>query len=70
VIALWLGHEPVDTTAIYLHADLRATRRAGRLRGLARRMISGAYATEQRRRYKAYFLWAIAAKPIAGASWV
>jgi integrase len=22
VIALWLGHERVDTTAIYLHADL------------------------------------------------
>ena len=23
VIALWLGHESVETTQIYLHADLR-----------------------------------------------
>ena len=23
VIALWLGHESVETTSVYLHADLR-----------------------------------------------
>jgi integrase/recombinase XerD len=23
VIALWLGHESVETTQVYLHADLR-----------------------------------------------
>jgi site-specific recombinase XerD len=28
VIALWLGHEKVDTTQIYLHADLEIKRRA------------------------------------------
>src|SRR5262249_27368952 len=28
VIALWLGHERVDTTQIYLHADLRIKERA------------------------------------------
>jgi len=28
VIALWLGHEQVDTTAIYLHADLSLKERA------------------------------------------
>lgn len=28
VIALWLGHEQVDTTAIYLHADLSIKERA------------------------------------------
>ncbi len=28
VIALWLGHEQVDTTAIYLHADLTIKERA------------------------------------------
>jgi len=28
VIALWLGHEQVDTTAIYLHADLALKERA------------------------------------------
>lgn len=28
VIALWLGHEQVDTTAIYLHADLSIKQRA------------------------------------------
>jgi len=28
VIALWLGHEQVDTTAIYLHADLAIKERA------------------------------------------
>jgi integrase/recombinase XerD len=30
VIALWLGHEQVDTTAIYLHADLTIKERATR----------------------------------------
>ena len=28
VIALWLGHESVETTAVYLHADLRLKERA------------------------------------------
>jgi integrase/recombinase XerD len=28
VIALWLGHEQVDTTQIYLHADLALKERA------------------------------------------
>jgi integrase/recombinase XerD len=28
VIALWLGHEQTDTTAIYLHADLSIKQRA------------------------------------------
>jgi site-specific recombinase XerD len=28
VIALWLGHEQVDTTSIYLHADLTIKQRA------------------------------------------
>jgi integrase len=28
VIALWLGHEHVDTTQIYLHADLATKERA------------------------------------------
>ena len=28
VIALWLGHERVDTTSIYLHADLALKERA------------------------------------------
>ena len=28
VIALWLGHETVDTTQIYLHADLAIKERA------------------------------------------
>jgi site-specific recombinase XerD len=28
VIALWLGHEQVETTQIYLHADLRIKERA------------------------------------------
>ena len=28
VIALWLGHEQVQTTAIYLHADLTIKERA------------------------------------------
>jgi integrase/recombinase XerD len=28
VIALWLGHEKVDTTQIYLHADLAIKERA------------------------------------------
>ena len=28
VIALWLGHEKVDTTQIYLHADLALKERA------------------------------------------
>jgi integrase/recombinase XerD len=28
VIALWLGHERVDTTQIYLHADLALKERA------------------------------------------
>jgi integrase len=28
VIALWLGHEHVDTTQIYLHADLAIKERA------------------------------------------
>ncbi|MFN2496100.1 MAG: tyrosine-type recombinase/integrase [Pseudonocardiaceae bacterium] len=28
VIALWLGHESIDTTQIYLHADLKIKERA------------------------------------------
>ena len=28
VIALWLGHESVETTQIYLHADLRIKEKA------------------------------------------
>jgi integrase len=28
VIALWLGHESVETTQIYLHADMRLKRKA------------------------------------------
>jgi len=28
VIALWLGHEQVETTQIYLHADMRLKERA------------------------------------------
>ncbi len=28
VIALWLGHESVDTTQMYLHADMRIKERA------------------------------------------
>ena len=28
VIALWLGHESIDTTQIYLHADLAIKERA------------------------------------------
>ena len=28
VIALWLGHESVETTQIYLHADMRLKERA------------------------------------------
>ena len=28
VIALWLGHESVETTQIYLHADLRLKEQA------------------------------------------
>ena len=28
VIALWLGHEQVETTQVYLHADLRIKERA------------------------------------------
>ena len=36
VIALWLGHESIDTTQIYLHADLRLKEQA-----LARTTSSG-----------------------------
>jgi integrase/recombinase XerD len=28
VIALWLGHESIETTQIYLHADLQLKERA------------------------------------------
>jgi len=28
VIALWLGHESIDTTQIYLHADLATKQKA------------------------------------------
>jgi integrase/recombinase XerD len=28
VIALWLGHESVETTQIYIHADLRMKEKA------------------------------------------
>ena len=30
VIALWLGHENVDTTQIYLHADLELKEKSAR----------------------------------------
>lgn len=34
VIALWLGHEHVDTTAVYLHAHLAIKERAlAKMRG-------------------------------------
>jgi integrase len=36
VIALWLGHESIETTQIYLHADLRLKAQA-----LARTSLSG-----------------------------
>jgi integrase/recombinase XerD len=36
VIALWLGHESIETTQIYLHADLRLKEKA-----LARTSPSG-----------------------------
>ena len=38
VIALWLGHEQVDSTMIYLHADLRLKEQA-----LARTSPPGRY---------------------------
>jgi integrase len=28
VIALWLGHESVETTQVYIHADMRLKERA------------------------------------------
>ena len=28
VIALWLGHESIDTTQVYLHADLKLKEKA------------------------------------------
>jgi len=28
VIALWLGHESIETTEIYIHADIRLKERA------------------------------------------
>jgi integrase len=28
VIALWLGHESVETTQVYIHADLRLKEKA------------------------------------------
>jgi len=36
VIALWLGHESIETTQVYLHADLRLKEQA-----LARTAPSG-----------------------------
>jgi integrase len=36
VIALWLGHESIETTQVYLHADLRLKEKA-----LARTASSG-----------------------------
>ncbi|HVT58000.1 MAG TPA: tyrosine-type recombinase/integrase, partial [Thermoanaerobaculia bacterium] len=36
VIALWLGHESIETTQMYLHADLRLKEQA-----LARVAVSG-----------------------------
>jgi hypothetical protein len=41
VIALWLGHESVETTQMYLHADIRmkewALARTAPIEGAARR---------------------------------
>jgi integrase/recombinase XerD len=42
VIALWLGHESVETTQVYLHADLRMKEKA--LSRMATRAVnSGRY---------------------------
>jgi len=40
VIALWLGHESVETTAIYLQADMQLKEQA-----LAKTDSTGAHAT-------------------------
>jgi hypothetical protein len=41
VIALWLGHESVETTQIYLHADMAIKERALALRSLGRLSMNG-----------------------------
>ena len=43
VIALWLGHESIETTQVYLHADLRLKEKA-----LARTSSSGQVPTRYR----------------------
>jgi len=45
VIALWLGHESIDTTQIYLHADL-ATKEAALARTTPTGAVSGRYHPE------------------------
>jgi site-specific recombinase XerD len=45
VIALWLGHESIETTQMYLHADMRLKERAlARTAVLAPLVVRGSYA--------------------------
>src|SRR4051812_20022220 len=42
VIALWLGHESIETTQIYLHADL-ALKEKALARTVSSRLVPGRY---------------------------